>query len=67
MSTYRKDKKHWYGTLPATVPSRLDGGAIKTVSVSVIRLVLTPTLTLNDPLCPNFTTQHNYTGFNPNS
>jgi len=36
-------------------------------SVSVTRLVLTPTLTLNDPLHPNFTSvQHNYTGFNTN-
>jgi len=59
-----------YGTVAssATVPSRRDYGAVNTVSfsVSVTKLVLTPTRTLNDPLQPNFTTtQHNYTGFNP--
>jgi len=66
---YRQD-----GTIasPATVRycSRRGYGAVNTISflLSVTRLVLTPALTLNDPLCPKFTTvQHNQTGFNPNS
>ena len=37
--------------------SRRGYGRIKTVSVSVTRLVLTPTLTLNDPLSQDFTTK----------
>ena len=49
-----------YRSLPATVPSRLDGtiAGVATVvntisfSLSVTRLVLTPALTLNDPLHP---------------
>jgi len=65
-----------YRTFSATVPSSLDGTVADeatvpstvSFSVSVTTLVLTPTLTLNDPLRPNFTTaQHNYTGFNHNS
>jgi len=45
----------------ATVPSsrsRWGYGAVNTVSFSVsVKLVLTPTLTLNDPLTQNFTTK----------
>ena len=37
-------------------------------SLSITRLVLTPALTLNDPLRPKSTTaQNNYTGFNSNT
>jgi len=65
---YRQDGTVAGSSLPATVPSRglyrnrRGYGAINTIwfSLSVIRLVLTPALTLNDPLRPNFTTaQHN--------